>query len=196
MEWLQSIALGVIGSLVASALYLAVMLSLRPRLGVSSVITRTPTDNGAPTFRYRVKIVNKSRRDCVDFLVRAYLITEWTIPGARDGEFGVNRVFKPINLSRREGGPLPGYRRSDRAGSYAVRIRFEESAVQVLNAAEQNQYILLRVSAKDGVSGFPGTVSREYRLATQISNGTFAFGRSMKVVEWLPPSPAPLPLTA
>lgn len=176
--------LGVLGGFVASAAFLLVLSLLRPRLLISPQISKLKTDNGDPPYRYRVKIVNKSRRSCVDFTVRAYIATEIVIPKENDGQHGKNTVLKSLDIRRDGSTYIHGYRKNDQDGKYAVKIRFDESSVQEIKGAGSQKHIVLRVYARDGFSDFPKIYEQRYKLSSQICEGTFAFGRSVKIVNW------------
>ena len=81
---------------------------------------------------------------------------------------------------------IAGYKRGDSAAKYAQRFRVDESIIKELVTADQDRYIVIRVIARDGVSGFSKVKEQEFKLAGNIQDGTFESGKSLKVVPWVP----------
>lgn len=184
---MDSFVIGVVAGVVASVLFACLLQTLRPRLKLSPSITRTATRDPDSDFRYRVKVVNRARRPAVDVQMRAFLVRDQWVPSETEGEAGIVRVKTPVDLRRAGGGVIKPYRRRDKEAAYAHRVRFEQSAVAVLQDPSQAKYLVLEISARDGVSGLPRLFTQEYRLETQIKSGTFYHGKSLKVA---PPASA------
>lgn len=178
-EWL----VGIGGGFAASVLLFLVLFTLRPRLRISTRITKLLSDGPAPEYRYRVKIVNRSFRSCVDVSVHVFLVTQRTVPGKKIGKTAILSTLESMGESRAIGF-YPGYRPWDKDAHYAQRLRLNAHCIGRWEA-DDNQYLLIRVVARDGVSGFPRVFSKEYRLATQLVEGkTFVGGRSTRVVTY------------
>lgn len=175
-------AVAIVGGLGASILFLVALSLLRPRLTISHEISRTPTDGPVGEVRYRIKVVNKSRRSCVDVLVKGYLVRRRDVPGEKDGQISSCYVLKSVGLRRSEGF-IPGYRKRDHAAHYAQRIRIDD-ATMIEWGADSDRYLLVRIVARDGVTGFPRSFSREYKLGSQVHDGTFRAGISTAIVPW------------
>lgn len=181
---LSNLAVGSASGVIGAAVFLVILSLLRPRIRVSPIITAEPTGRSDRPFQYRIKVVNRSPRPCVDVSIRAWRVVEHTIPAKKEGKFGKRRVLKEIDLKRHNGGMIAGYRPFDDNASYAKQVRFAESAIGVLTE-KTGAYLLVEVVARDGWSGFPKSCRREYRLNTQIEyDKTFAAGRSMTTKPW------------
>lgn len=178
---MEAFGLGIAGGLVASLIFLLVLSMIRPRLKISTQIAMVPAKSPSTAHEYRFKAINRSRRACLDVDILAYIVTTKTIPSEKEGKFGTHRYLKEIDLLRHQGAMVPGFRRRDPADKYAHLIRFEESAVKELQKVNPKGFILVRIVARDGWTGFPRMFEREFRLPTQIVPGTFASGNSLKI---------------
>jgi hypothetical protein len=178
----RELGVGVAAGVVASVVFLLVLSALRPRLKISTAIAKTATDDGNPEFRYRFKVVNRSRRSCVDVKMSAYLVRSRLVPDGRNGH-AITRVMRRVDL-RRSGEVIPGYRRKDINCSFAQRVRVADETITAWHTSDQQVYLLIHVVARDGWSGFPRLFEREYRLGSQVQDGTFEAGRSFKIVPW------------
>lgn len=181
---MDSMVGGVVAGFIASAIFFVVLALVRPRLAISPCIARTPTDDGEPEYRYRIKVVNLSRRACVDVNMTAFTVRSRKVPSTTEGEHGTVRVGKAVDLRRRPGGVIPGRTRRNVDATYAQRIRFDESTVNLLHDDDQRYEVLVRVTARDALSGFPRTFERRYALGSAIKDGTFAFGKSTEILPW------------
>lgn len=184
MENIDAWAVGIGAGFVASLLLFVVLLALRPRLAISTRISKLLSDDPYPVYGYRIKVVNKSRRSAVDVSVRVFLVQPREIPTERPGEAGIVINMHPAG-ARREGGYYPGYRKRDKLQHYAQRIRLHPDTIRAWEA-DESRYLLVRVVARDGVSGFPKAFSQEYRFATEVIEGTFADGRALHIIDYEP----------
>jgi len=174
---------GTIAGLVASVVFFTLLTVLRPRLEISPCIAKTETGDETPTHRYRIKIVNKSFRSCVDVEVAAFTVRTRTVPAQKQGTHGQVSVMAQVDLKRSPRSVIPGYRPRSSRAPYAHRIRFDEETVNVLHPNSDQQYeLLVRVTARDGITGFPRMFEQRYALHNQIKDGTFIFGKSLDVV--------------
>lgn len=173
MTLLSTLFFGVLASLVASLVFLTGMRVMRPKLAISPDIARTPSDDGGN--RFRIKIVNMGKRAAVDLTVLAYLDHPRKVPG------GEIRVLKKLTVNSSQGTVLPGKNKSDSKARHARRIRFNDD-LDALWANEQQNSILIRVYARDGVSGYLSEYEMVYPLRRHIKDGSFEFGDSLAVV--------------
>lgn len=181
---LESFAVGAISGLVASAVFFGVLACLRPRLKISPIIAKTRTDHDDPEYRYRIKVINKSWRACVDVHVSAATVRKRKIPKVGGEDHGPVFVARSIDVQRSRSSVIPGYRWRSTEAHYAQRIRFTESAVALLSDHDQTYEILVRITARDALSGFPRTFERRYALASAVKEGTFCWGRSLEIAPW------------
>lgn len=169
---------GIAAGVVASLIFFFFLACLRPRLHVSAQIARTPTGTADPTDLYRIKIVNRSRRVAVDFVVEAYLTTFSRTAGTAAGERGTVVLREPVAIGRTPH-VIAGYRRSDDEDRHAIWIRLSQGAGAAV--ADGDHTLTISITAKDGWSGFPGARTTLYELASDVILGSFVPGSSMKI---------------
>ena len=104
---------GTIAGLVASVVFFTLLTVLRPRLEISPCIAKTETGDETPTHRYRIKIVNKSFRSCVDVEVAAFTVRTRTVPAQKQGTHGQVSVMAQVDLKRSPRSVIPAYRPSN-----------------------------------------------------------------------------------
>lgn len=170
----ETVLYGVAASLVASATFFAFLLGLRPRFDISPSIARE--DKGAGRIAYRFKVVNRTRRAMVDVTVQLYRDTPVKVPG---GKHPV-RTLKAIELVHSNPVVIPGKRMSDSEFRNARRFVAGQDILQVW-PNEQQASLLLRITCKDGLTGTFRQQEHTFRLHSEIEDGTFAFGKSLKV---------------
>lgn len=170
----QALAVGAVSSLLASAVFWAGLQRLRPRLTISPQITRTGRDAPDTGFRYRFKVVNRSRRAAVDVQIHAYLDVPRKVLG------GDIRVLKKLPVNTTAGSVIPGKHKKDREARHARRVRFDVDLDEIWKD-DQHSSIRVRVYARDSASGYMGECEQVYPLRKCIQDGTFQFGDSMKI---------------
>lgn len=111
MTIVWAIVIGALSSVVASAVWLAVLRGLRPNLEISPVIVQDPT----PPSCFRVKIINRSRRAVVDISFELAVLRP---DGTRGGTVTMRKTL------RLAGPPpliIPGRRRASDDNMYRIR---------------------------------------------------------------------------
>ncbi|MBW0018789.1 MAG: hypothetical protein JO236_14760 [Mycobacterium sp.] len=74
---------------------------------------------------------------------------------------------------------------------HAQRVRIKTEHIDEWQRSGQRKYIMVRIVAKDGVSGFPAVFERRYVLANCIQEGTFITGDSLDIARWEDPAVDP-----
>ncbi|OPX15835.1 hypothetical protein B1964_07845 [Gordonia sp. i37] len=161
-------------------MFLVLLSALRPRIRIAPTIAKTPTASGEHD--YRIKFINCSRRSCVDLTIRAFIVREWKVP-ATDHETGVVRALHALDVNR-AGVYVPGRRRKDNQNRHAQRVKVSSEHIDAWVDSDQTKYMLVRIVARDGVSGFPKAFEQKFELSSQVQVGTFRTGDSLEVTEW------------
>ena len=189
---LGSIGLGVLGSIVASVIFLIASAQLRPRIKIAPRVSKTPTPTPTSTtaddpFEYRIKFVNKSRRPCVNVSVSVFLVNVQAGPSPKDHQPGKVHAMKSVKNSK-SGGYVPGKRKRDRDDRHAQRVLIEPHIINEWLRDCVTCHMLVRVVATDEWSGFTRVAEQPFELANNnIELGVFQTGDSLDVVPWTPP---------
>lgn len=173
---MQGIALpltiGVIGSLVASIIFLLIVRSFRPRLEISPQIAEWGPNGSRSQV---IKIVNKGSRSIVDLRFELLLVTLKSVPD------GILRSTKTVKLKKPEAFILYNFSKSDKDAKYARRISIYEDLNEIWNADDQ-QFLLFRVYAHDEVSGLAKLFEMEYRTKrNSLLAGQFHSGNTFSI---------------
>lgn len=172
MNLILPLFLGVLGSVIASVIFLLVLRNFRPKIEISEHIAKWEKDG---TSGYSVKILNKGSRNIIDLRYEIFLVTKESIPG---GELLTTRSLALKNYS---GFILSKYERKSTEGSFARRIVILDD-VDFLWDDDSSQYVIFRVFSHDEVSGLGKLYQREFRTKrNSIKDGQFHFGDSFEV---------------
>ncbi|MEZ0053710.1 hypothetical protein ABIA30_004743 [Mycobacterium sp. MAA66] len=171
----RDLIIGFVSGTSASVTFWLAMFSLKPKISISWQIARhTTTQNQV---QYRIKIVNETWRPAEDVEVKAFLRVEKALPGAGGG---ILHQLVRIPIVESSGYTLGGYRRSDRDVRYARRILITDFDLDGHWTSDAK--VLVRVSARDSISGFRKETERIYTNAlTEIRDGYFAFGKNLQI---------------
>lgn len=176
---MDTLVLGVVASLVASAVFFAWMLLLRPRIGICQEISVRAVNDGR--LEYRIKVVNRSRfRSIVDFQVFVF------IESMRLGPDGETQIWKKTRqpLGFTEGLPLPRRKwRKDKEclNARQVRLRFDVAQKWPDNTDHR---LTIVVVGKDSWSGQPATSRGVFgRRATCVKFGEYEPGNGLRVYD-------------
>ena len=176
MGILDSLVVGVIASLVASATFFGLLLGMRPKVAVSGKISRLERDGTPGEFSYRFKLVNQTRRPMVDVQIRVYRDKSRKAPNSTIPI----RVLKNLEVKSGQGGVIPGKRNGDQEARHARRIRLVGDLAS-LWPNDQEASILLRVTCRDGITGAFRQVEQRFLMHDCIVDGSFGFGDSLDV---------------
>jgi hypothetical protein len=169
METIEAIAVGILSSVVASALWILILSRLTPKMIISPEIAEDPA-----TQVFRIKVVNLSRRAAVDLRVEAHLVTSIGVRGGR-----VNRRMNLVC-----GNPplvLPRRTRTSKEYDNAYRLRID-SNVRELWSASPDSFVRLQIFARHEVTGMGKMFEQRYHHpGAEIVTGSFVHGHDMSV---------------
>jgi len=172
MGLFTSVLLGILGSVIASGIFLLALRELRPKLDISSNISKWSDDEG---LRYYVKLINRGKRKVVDLRFEFLLVTKKSIPG---GELSST---KPLTLKNDRAFILPEFEKKTERALFARRIIVLDD-IDALWDQDAQQYLIFRVYAHDEVSGLARLFEQEYRTKRNtIVEGEFHFGDSFEI---------------
>jgi len=169
MDVVGTIALALLTSFVASALFLLSLTRIRPKFAISPQIARSVRGE---ELSYAIKVINRTRFDLID--VRARLENLVIIAGVNNPL--TRRRHIPLRFS--EILVLSKYDRDDRQADYA--FRFTTASELSVRTLGKNTIIRFSIIAKHSLSGFSSASEQRYGL-TDIVDGTFATGDSLSI---------------
>lgn len=172
MDVIISQLIGFISGICASAAFVFLMYSQRPRLKVSTQIAKTSIEGR--TF-YAFKIINAGRRDALSVDAELFLIQPHTV----EGGIGYNIIEIPLVRPK-----LFLLRPQAKVGTKFGGV-FEFITTADLEEEWRkfaDSYLLFRVIAQDSLSLFSQVFSSEFDSPEKaIAVGRFAKGASMKI---------------
>jgi hypothetical protein len=164
--------LGVAASGAASIIFWLALFRIRPNIAISDKIAKGKTDDNQTA--YRIKLVNLSRRAAVDLHVSIFRDTLRNVP---DGE--VHRL-KPLAIRSTPGHMLHSYRKKDPDSRYALRLRIEDD-LDAVWTDDDVESLVVRIYARDSMSGAYRHFEHVYRKKSVIKIGSFHKGKSFDV---------------
>ncbi|SBS78737.1 hypothetical protein MHPYR_60225 [uncultured Mycobacterium sp.] len=177
--WTQSIwaviGFGVLSSSVASVVFWYLLFRLKPKLEISPQIARAEGKNGQPV--YRIKVVNKRRRSAFDITPFVYLDE---IKKTVEGENKKNHFLERLTVNGSSSFFLHKYSKRDDDARYARKLLIL-SDIDGMWDTEQKYSVVIRIFAKDGVSGAIWQDEKRYGVWDCIVDGEFEWGRSLKI---------------
>ena len=172
IEVIGSLLTGFISAIFASAVFVYIMYSQRPKLELSRQIARTSFKGQTI---YAFKVINAGRRDAVTVSAELFLIQPHTV----EGGIGYNIIEIPLVRNK-----LFHLRPVAKVGTKFGGV-FEFITLADLEAewlAFTDSYLLFRVLAQDSLSFFSQVFSSEFGDPEKaIAAGRFAKGASMKI---------------
>lgn len=167
-----SLLTGFISALCASAVFVYMMYSQRPKLELSRQVARTSFEGKTI---YAFKVINAGKRDAVSVSAELFLIQPHTV----EGGIGYNIIEIPLVRKK-----LFHLRPLAKVGTKFGGV-FEFITLADLEAewrAFPDSYLLFRVFAQDSLSLFSQVFSSEFNTPEKaIAVGRFAKGASMKI---------------
>jgi hypothetical protein len=164
--------IGIIGSLIASFVFLTFLTRLRPNLKISPVIARGSRLDRDKVFR--IKVINRSKRDVIGVRAEMHLMETAGITG------GPIHHSTPISLLRSELLHIAAFKRNDEDAQYAFRFVTEDDLDALWS--KSSQYVRISIYATDSLSGFGRVFSRNFHnKKSEIEDGDFRFGDSFAV---------------
>ncbi|MFJ1762055.1 hypothetical protein ACIOD2_17150 [Amycolatopsis sp. NPDC088138] len=169
METVQAIVVGILSSVVASAVWILIVSRLTPKLTISPEIAEDPQ---SPVFR--IKVINQSRRAAMDLRFDAHLVTPI---GAKGGSIKRRTPLECGNA------PLLLPRRVRTSADYdnAYRLRIKSDIRQLLSD-NPHSFIRLQIFARHEVTGMGKMFERRYyHPSSEIVTGSFVHGKELAV---------------
>ena len=168
-----SVVLGILGSVIASCIFLMVLREFRPNIEIGDNISKWKDIDGNTI--YNLKILNKGKRKAINLKFELLLVTKKSVP---KGEMSTT---KSINLKKPSAFILREYEKDSTEAHYARRIGSLDN-IEELWSDDQRQYIIFRVYAHDEVSGLAKLFEKEFRTRRDsIKEGEFHFGDSFEI---------------
>lgn len=163
---------GFISALCASAVFVFLMYSMRPKLQLSSKIAKTIFEGQTV---YSFKVINTGRRDAISLVAELLLIQ----PVVVDGGIGYNIIEIPLVRNK-----LFHIRPLSKVGDKFGAV-FEFITIDNIDDEwnkYQNSYLLFRLTAQDSLSLFYHVFSSEFDSPEKaIVVGRFAKGAKMEI---------------
>jgi hypothetical protein len=182
----SNIALGVLGSFIASVLFLAALFARRPNLAISEEISKTALKCRTV---YCIKVVNRGWFDCINVQAELVLVQPDRMPGG-----GVANRINPIPLLKNSIFVLRSRRTTQNQSATAFRFttsadlestwRRQEASWKQHHAGEPElrPYVHIVVYAQDGLSNFGRVFDRAYSsVFRDLQTGEFEHGRSLTI---------------
>lgn len=172
MSVTETILLGAVGSLIASFIFLFLVLILfKPKIKISPFMCRYKHDEIDKQEFYFIKIVNLSFFGAYD--INAELLELDRYP-ALNGM--MNTRYKSLTLVSNKVSHIPGYLPSKlrRDAPYAVRLRTKEDIASILNSEYKS--VVIKISLRHGLTGLVKVHSKEYVNPEDIRDRKFNYG--------------------
>lgn len=168
-----SIAIGISSGIASSALFLAALTLIRPRLALSKCITREQLKDGS--LYYQIKVVNHTRFP----LARAQAELLHGHRTILQNDYGGSPLLqtRPILLKRSYLLRLARYDRRDWEANYAFRF----VAYDIEDHTDPSDRFLFRIYAEHTITGVGSIFEHTYTLKS-IVDGDFEGGDSLNIV--------------
>jgi hypothetical protein len=174
IDYLLSIILGVLSSLVASIVFLLAISRLRPRVKISESIAKGRSAVNADI--YLIKVVNRGPRPIINIKARLQLIRPINVPN------GAIEQFVDIPLIGSDPLELVAFSKEDDMESYAYRFSTDDD-LDTHWADDQYTYLRFTIFATDALSGFGKVFTQKYRLKRIVlKEGDFVKGQELMIV--------------
>lgn len=172
-NYLLSIVIGILSSLIASIVFLFFISRLRPKIIISKTIAKGQSSEGKTI--YRIKIINKTRRSIINIKAQLHLMTPSVVPG------GIILKSKEILLKRSDPMEISRFDHKDIEGRYAFHfVTYED--LEALWLDDVHSYLRFRIFAMDSLSGFGKVFTQDYHTKrNSLICGDFEFGYSLKI---------------
>ena len=166
--------IGIASSLAASAAFLIILSTWRPKLDISSVISKDKDPWG--NVRYVFKVVNLTRRPVTNVKLRMTILTPESVQG------GWVYRLEDLKLKVPQMMEIARFDRDDKDANYAVRFTILEDLDRIWTQ-EGASKLRLEVYATHSLTGFGKSFVKEYdQRSTALKEGGFKFGKSLEIV--------------
>ena len=172
-EILVGILTGVLSSLVASSLFLFILLRLRPKIEISPYIAVQERKKGTA---YIIKIINKTQREIID--IQSELVVATPI-NVMDGTI---TTIKRLKLETPNSFYMNKYDKKDRNAEYAGRYLTYED-IDLKWPDDSVSYLQFRILAKDSLSGFSNYFHHSFYVKENcLIKGSHKFGDNLDIL--------------
>jgi len=173
MDFLLSIIIGILSSLVASFAFLFFLTRLRPKVVIAKEISKGTDVVGKPI--YSIKVVNISTRSIINIKAQLQLISPTNAPG------GLIKGVYDIILAGDNPLEISKYKRNEDEENNAFRFSIREELDKVWED-DKHTYLRFTIFATDSLSGFAEVFTQEYRLKRiSLIEGDFVRGHGLEI---------------
>ena|SRR5579859_6214868 len=174
IDYLLSIILGILSSLVASIVFLLLLSTLRPNIEISESIAQGK--DALDASMYSIKVINRGRRSVMNVKAQLQLIEPTNAPN------GTIEEASDIPLEGTDPLELAAFSRKDDTEGYACRFSTLEDMDKCW-ADDKHAYLRFRIFATDSLSGLGRVFTQKYRLKRiALRNGSFVKGHELTIV--------------
>lgn len=172
---IESIVVGVFGSLVASFTFLFFLTRLKPNLKISkSIAVRRDSENNPVSFA--IKVMNDGSRNAIELRAELFSIRLKNIPGEHP-----LRVTHKIALKRSEKFIINKYSKDNTETEYAFRFTTSEN-LDALWKDEDIEFLMFVIYARDELSNFGKVFKQEFKTKRNtFKDGEFHSGKSFEI---------------
>ena len=168
---IESILLGIIGSLIASILFLSFISYFRPKLLISENISKGEYDGN---IIYSIKVVNCGNREAINIKAELQLIGTRVVSGGR------GRKIYDVELLKSDSLILNPYK-NDKSHNYSFEFSTKVNIEEEWGKREETS-LIFRLIAQDSLTSFYKVFEQEYYLFNKsIIPGRFDIGKSMQI---------------
>lgn len=186
-EFLMNFLSGAVGSFFAAIGFMFFIFNVfRPRLKMAKTISKFHYEDpstGQTGIIYKLKFINDSIWfDCVDINVALEKKRTKPVSGGSDSGGGRHEYLESLELYRSNFVELPRKykklkRRYRNDAPYAIQVRTKENLEEILK--EEPISIVIKVTAKNKISGIPGSFKQEFSENIEIVDSEFEFGAGL-----------------
>lgn len=179
MDALFNFLLGIISSLIASAIFLYIFLNrLKPRIKISNFISYGNFRNDPNTKAYYFKFINISNSPAFDIRLR---LCELIRTPAGNGKLHTHRVDIPLNKDFLTHVPcFKKVKSGDTYAPHAIICTCLEDLKPILE--DQNKCIEIQIILRHGLTGLSDVFSAEFSNPKCIKSGDFCFGNDLNIM--------------
>lgn len=169
-DMLESLLIGVFGSVIASVVFLFALYTLRPKIEFSQYIADQSKGDDP---MYAFKVINRSRWPVTHLEFELTLSTHRSVPG------GVVLTNELLPLVKSTIFGIGKFSKKDKDAQYAVRIG---APVDLRSkCVGGGQFLYLTVSAQHSLSGFRKVFTKHYNPESDVKKGKHEYGLGLDV---------------
>jgi hypothetical protein len=172
-----SLIIGIISSLIASGLFLALLFCLRPRISISSKIARVTTPEGEK--RFVIKVVNRSFYKLIDVNVEFVILIPRTTSGGNNLKLEkLTLINDKIWFIDKRDNYLST---KSKYASYAVQFTCKDDLDEKWNSDGSSAHF--KVICRHVLSGFSSVCTQQFfDKPTDIVTGRFKHGKCLEII--------------